>query len=401
VYLVASDERGEAQEVDSDQPGAHLAQVAGRIEASAPLLVEQQMAALRRFHSYRRVPEEDLHRSCERNVVRIVTSLRGHEQLPPGIEEDERASGRRRALQGISSVDVVEAYRAVLGVLRDAFLTEAAHESVPLDAVLLGTRRLWELTDHFSSELVSARHQVDVDLARREVRERLTFLNNVLTGTMELDELMEGGASYGISADHEYFVLRARPGPSSGDAEALIHRLDRATRTPELTPLLGLTAGDVVGICGRYPDSVGIDVLLAVEGPVRMTSLQSAFVEATRLIGIAARYGMSGTVNAGMLSLRAAVVQQDRIGEALYRRFVVTVEVESTISDVILESVRGYLDHRRSTTLAAQALSIHVNTLRYRLQRFEAMTGADLGDTTTSLEVWWALQYALVRLADS
>lgn len=38
-------------------------------------------------------------------------------------------------------------------------------------------------------------------------------------------------------------------------------------------------------------------------------------------------------------------------------------------------------------------LSIHVNTLRYRLERFAALTEADLQDTETTFEVWWALQY--------
>ncbi|WP_147201231.1 hypothetical protein, partial [Pseudonocardia asaccharolytica] len=150
---------------DGRQDG--LARVAQRLEEQSGPLVDQQLAALSRFPSYRRVPAEDLRRSCERNVLRVVTSLRGDPRLPPEIEEDEHDSGRRRALQGVPSDDVVAAYRAVLGVLRDAFLDAAASLSIPLDAVLAGTRRLWELTDRFSTELVSARHQLDLDLVRR------------------------------------------------------------------------------------------------------------------------------------------------------------------------------------------------------------------------------------------
>lgn len=46
---------------------------------------------------------------------------------------------------------------------------------------------------------------------------------------------------------------------------------------------------------------------------------------------------------------------------------------------------------------AAAVLSVHVNTLRYRLCPFAALTGADLQDTETMFEVWWALQHRTLR----
>src|SRR5687767_10917001 len=94
---------------------ATLSTVAGRLEQLSESLVEQQIATLRQFPSYGRVPQDDLRRSCERNVVRVLTTLRGDASLPPWIAEDEQDSGRRRALQGIPAEEVVAAYRAVLG----------------------------------------------------------------------------------------------------------------------------------------------------------------------------------------------------------------------------------------------------------------------------------------------
>lgn len=40
---------------------------------------------------------------------------------------------------------------------------------------------------------------------------------------------------------------------------------------------------------------------------------------------------------------------------------------------------------------AARSIPVHVNTLRYRLRRFEELTGADLGDVDGLIEVSWAL----------
>ena len=58
-------------------------------------------------------PADDLERSFRRNVARVLATLEQRDRLPDGIEEDERASGQRRALQGVPADDVVEAYRAV------------------------------------------------------------------------------------------------------------------------------------------------------------------------------------------------------------------------------------------------------------------------------------------------
>ncbi|MFD2416920.1 PucR family transcriptional regulator [Amycolatopsis pigmentata] len=372
-----------------------LVTVALRMEQATPRLVDQQLTALRRFHSYRRVPEEDLRRSCERNVVRVVTSLRGAARLPPEIIEDERQSGRRRALQGIPSDDVVEAYRAVLGLLRDEFLAEAAKMSIPLESVLLGTRRLWELTDRFSSELVSARHQVDLDLVRREERERLTFLHNVLAGTLRENELVEGGSAYGIRPGRQYWVLRGRS-VHGGTTEELVPRLTRATASRALAPLLGIVGGDVAGVIGQRPDHVPSNALVAVDGPVTASELHRSFVDATNLLDIAVQYEMHGLVEVADMPMRIAVAQNDRLGRTLYDKYIAPVLAESGIGETVVDSVRAYLDGRRSIPVAARTLNVHVNTLRYRLERFESMTGADLGDTVTILEVWWALQYTLI-----
>jgi DNA-binding PucR family transcriptional regulator len=41
----------------------------------------------------------------------------------------------------------------------------------------------------------------------------------------------------------------------------------------------------------------------------------------------------------------------------------------------------------------ARDLSIHQNTLRHRLARFEQLARVDLSGLEATFEVWWALQY--------
>jgi PucR family transcriptional regulator, purine catabolism regulatory protein len=58
----------------------------------------------------------------------------------------------------------------------------------------------------------------------------------------------------------------------------------------------------------------------------------------------------------------------------------------------LVSSVRVWLEQDRNTGRAAQALHVHPNTLRYRLQRFEEISGHSLSSTSSLAEVWLALR---------
>lgn len=369
-----------------------LDEVADRLVLVAPDLVERQLAALRKFSSYDRVPQEGLHRSALRNVYRVAQILRGKALLPDDVSEDEHASGVQRALQGIPAEEVVAVYRAVMGVLRDAYFDAAAHADIAADTVLDGTRRLWELTDRYSNELVAARNQIDLDIARREERQRLGFLQRVLTGNLLDTELHQGGAAYGLAPDSQYWVVRARH--PEGRLQGLSRRIEDAAAGPHSAPLLGPIDGDLAGLTVRRPIvDVAETGTIATVGPVNLSQLSHAFAEATRLLNVAVRYQRRGLIDQAAMSIRIAVVEEHEIGQVLFERYVQPVLRTGPIAEVILGSVRAFLVHKRRIQAAAEALSVHQNTLRYRLAKYEEMTGADLTETETIIESWWALEY--------
>lgn len=88
-----------------------LAEIAEQLRTSADELAWRQVGVCRKFHSYDDVPDEDLHRSCWRNVLRVVETLNGRDILPAEISEDEPKSARRRAVQGVPA----ERSRVLLG----------------------------------------------------------------------------------------------------------------------------------------------------------------------------------------------------------------------------------------------------------------------------------------------
>src|SRR5216683_2700285 len=310
-------------------------------------LVEAQLVQLRRFRSYDPVPEADLRRSCARNVARVVATLEQRDMLPADIEEDERASGQRRAVQGIPTDDVVKAYRAVISVLRDAFIEEASAAAADPWAVL--------------------------------------------AGSLDPADLAAGGAVHGMLPDRDYWVLRGRH--RLGDTHRLSRHLE--SRASSFRPLVAPFDNDVVAISTARPAPLE-DAVIAVGGPARLGGIPHAFGEATRVLNVALRYRRAGVIDSSSLSVRVAVEQHDELGEQLSRRYLGPVTAHPGSAE-ILGTVQAYLRQHRSIGDTARSLSVHPNTIRYRLSRFHALTGADLSSTDTLVEVWWALEYASIR----
>src|SRR5260370_39832467 len=145
----------------SDEP---LASVASRLACRADELAETFLRQLRSTVRASEAGSDDaLRRSLKRNVARVVAAIEQPEQLPPDIEEDERATGKRRALQGIPSESVVDASRSHLSALRDAFIDEAVSADLDPQTVLTGTLRLWDLTDKYTNVLIIAHHEAELD----------------------------------------------------------------------------------------------------------------------------------------------------------------------------------------------------------------------------------------------
>lgn len=64
---------------------------------------------------------------------------------------------------------------------------------------------------------------------------------------------------------------------------------------------------------------------------------------------------------------------------------------EGPFGELVLEAVGAYLDHGMSIPLAAASIPVHVNTLRYRLKRYQELTGGNVHELQTLIEASWAL----------
>jgi len=378
---------------------ASLASVAEWLRDSVDELALRQLAVLRgSFSSYARIPDEELLRSSARNVVRVAGTIEGQDQLPAEVLENEEKSAQYRALQGISAEEVSRAYRAVLAVVRDAFFARATAEGVPVDVILSATQQLWEMTDRLCDRVMSAWHDIALDMARREERQRLDFLHQVLSGNLLPSDVLHVGAAYGLEAGGRYWVFRLHQFVAA--RQDVGRDVERSCADERFAPVIGPCDGDLAGLAVRRPTLPDDDcAVLATVGPVGVAALAHAWVEVTRLLAVAMKYKRRGLVDSESLSIRIPVVQEEELGRALYNRYVAPVLATGRMGEAVLESVHVFLDRQRNVSHAAEALTMHTNSLRYRLERFEAITAVDLADTETMIEVWWALEYWQVRAA--
>jgi len=195
----------------------------------------------------------------------------------------------------------------------------------------------------------------------------------------------------GIDPSFEYVAIRA---------EATVD--ERAQRMLQLgfqsvvAPREGLGAvidDDVAGFIRRAPGGE-IPFAVGVGPPRPVERLSESFELASRALTTMRAFGLVGVRDLDALGVLPAIVADRAVGDALVRRY---LEPLAGSQAEIGASLRVLFECDMHVERAAEQLFVHPNTLRYRIGRFEEMTGTNLRNTTSALEVWWALQRDALR----
>jgi DNA-binding PucR family transcriptional regulator len=119
--------------------------------------------------------------------------------------------------------------------------------------------------------------------------------------------------------------------------------------------------------------------------------MQPAFRQATRALETALALGYKGIFGIGDLGIHPALVVDTELGDVMVDRYLHPI-LALTGGDSILKTVERYLINDRNVDITARELTVHPNTVRQRLAKFEDVSQRSLRDTETVVEVWWALQ---------
>jgi hypothetical protein len=246
-------------------------------------------------------------------------------------------------------------------------------------------------SDRAMAIIASAHRTADLELATREHERRAAVVREALLGTIAPVVVRAHAESCGIDITREYVAIRADNLP-----EERTLRERQLGFHGTLTPRLGLAAridDDLAGFLLRPPTG-DIAFAVAVGPPRPVHRLTESFELATRTLATMRAFDIVGVHDLDALGVLPAIVADRTVGDALVRRY---LEPLAGSQAEITASLRALFESDMHVERAAEELFVHPNTLRYRIGRFEEMTGANLRDPRTVIEVWWALQRDAIR----
>lgn len=334
-------------------------------------------------------------------IKRVLERLRDGMGPFSAVDDPEMwmRSGETRAAEGVSIEDLLQAnVNAADIVYRHAreYLHDAPSRDGALVDILEFTTEWLKLGVRY---LAAGHRKVELESTRRAQRERTEFVRRVLLGGLGGTELRTTAATYGLDPDQQYYAVRGRP-----IATVTFREIERFFRVGEPTAgrrgMVELISEHACGFIRELPSRRAIAIPIGLAGPVGMPDLPEAFRDATRAHATAEAVGVMGCRDLDGLGLFPALVADHAVGDAMVRRFIQPVENLGAAGDALLHTVSCYLANNRRLNMTADALYMHVNTLRYRLSRFEELTGSSLRHTDDVLMVWWALERRRLRSTD-
>jgi hypothetical protein len=370
-----------------------LQRLADEVLARIELVVERSAERMQeRLPSYATIPRADLLPVLRENTRNILLAVSDRE-APPGADDAHyRESGEVRARQGITSDEMLHAWRIGLDTVREE--AHAIAQELELgDTVLLEfVEATLGLADTGMLATTKAHREAELEMARHEQHHRANLIRGVLFGTLSPAAIRVQAAAYGLEPAALYCPIRARP-TSDVPARALEAQLGIGDAAGPRRGLAALLDGDLAGfVLEPVRDTVRAPVGM---GPAAtLDALEKPFRMATRALETAVAMNRTGLVGIESLGLAPAVIADGDIGDALIARIIDPVVKQGRTGIVLLQTVTRYLENDLRLEVTAAELFLHVNTVRYRLRRFEEMTDTSLRSVEDLVEIWWAIRRA-------
>ena len=348
--------------------------------------------------SYRDVPRDQLAVSIAQIVNLAVDVVRiGVVPAPQDIHQ-ARISASARSQQNVPVQDVMRAFRFTIGGIHEALLRLSGSQGFPPAEMVALTDILWRFSDAYTANQVAVFQSAEIDRVLSRVRRTQQFLSRLVEGHGGEPEQSRSAAEFGLRSDADYAAVRARS-VDADTADRLRLGLERDARRRRYTALYAIIGNDLLGVTDTVPElEFANDDLASIGTFTNLAGVATSFQSAEIALSTAEALGTSGLVAASGLSWKMAAVQSSEVNQLLFDRYLRPIRSQGVFGGLIEDTVRAYLAEDRNIPRAARSIPVHVNTLRYRLRRFEELTGRDLDVTSTIVEVSWALEVT-ARLA--
>lgn len=368
-------------------PPRTFPELAGHVRLLEAELIGRVMAAIRTRPTYSSLDERDLRPTVARHVRRMLEHFAAGGSLGAEDLAFFRHMGEQRARAGVSVRDLVFVWRSLSEAIRDAAYRLAGPS--PERAVLL--LRTAEVVTALDEGIVAMVSGFEASLAHSSQDQRLItgrHLATLVARTTSDSERRHSARLLDLPSRPMIVVrCRTRSDVPDDDVDRYFAEMDARG----VVHALGWVGCDLCALTSDRPRS-DAPIAIGVSDPAEIGCLPDAWSEAGRALDTLLELGRNEASGLADLGVMAAVVADGLVGSAIWRRRIEPLISAVADPEAILDTVGTYLDSAMSVRETADRLFLHPNTVRYRITRFEELSGTSLRGTADALvEVWWAL----------
>lgn len=387
---------------DSALPPTVVAAAQGLLGRLEELTVSMADAILAQESVYRElatVPREDLERSCEDHLSWVLGEMTGrHRDTRTAVEV-----GRRRAEQRVPLQALLHAYRVGARYMATLMIEETS--GIVRGENLLPTVNIaWEMLEEYTESVTTAYLEAVNDRTRRDAEARSAVTAALLDGNLrDAPAVLDAARTLGLPAQATYVV--AAIVTTATDQRSADDRLRGAGVVSawhhELETHRGLIALPAKGkadalfrmLAARHQERVGIST------PFTDLAFAPSAASQARLAVETAAEG--ATVHYDEAPLPVLLVSAPDAADHLVQCVLGPVlELPERERLMLLETLEAWFENEGSAAKTASAMFIHRNTVGYRAQRIETLTGRRLADSRDAAELFVALEAHRLRARD-
>ena len=355
----------------------------GALTTSVVALVWEQVSGYDRPY----LESEELTERVQETVDAVVSAIVDDHV---GLEALRRAYelGTRRARQGLALESIIFSYRNAERVLTRAFHTEA--RDVPAGDAQEGLRRMLRALDELAAAAIDGHHATEREQSAHRDSLSTQLISGLAFGELGSRQILTLAESLGCEPSCEYTALAVVLGATRGvGATASIQRDLIAALSESATGriVIGAARGAKVVLVPTALDGADVDRLrTVVDG--------HAEIQPRMAVGEPVGEITSSGVSCRQ-ALRALAVTKTSTRPLVRYRDLVADMVASTVDDdmhawlkercwqpltghdSLRETIIAYVANDMSAGQTARALSVHANTVHYRLRRILELTGMD------------------------
>ncbi|MBJ7330787.1 MAG: helix-turn-helix domain-containing protein [Solirubrobacteraceae bacterium] len=338
--------------------------------------------------AYEAVDDAELEASVAEIMHAVVPAVSRLEPPSREVLEPLETHMRRRVDQGFPLETLIRGVQMGTRELMGFAGEEASRLGLSTEAVLTLHKTAWDWTTYATEVIVDVHREIDVERVRHDSVRRAKFLRALLLGQLSPEQIQDDAPMHGLVTEGTYMAFRARPSGSRATA-ALAAEITRSGATNGQRVVLETVDGDLVG-CAPVRPVVGSPYLVGLGSGVELGRLRESFADATQALDAAEAFGLSGAVDLIEVGPRSLALAADRPAARLDTHHFPDLDGVGVAAEIEL-TARTLLEHDQHVEATAGALHVHPNTVRYRMNRFRALTGLDLRRTSDLVTAWWLL----------